>query len=160
MKITKRQLRRINREEKAKLLKEAPAGQYNQELYEDLKAAIKEVVYEVAIDEGFVEPDGQNITVEAIQAAGAALSDAAREFYREQGMQHESWDRSNKAKFGGNERLWDPTGQAIDVRIARDADLAESSNHTSHRTKQAQQGGGSSSYCDEGKKTFQTWLCF
>jgi len=89
MKITKRQLRRIIREERARLMKEAPAGQYNQKLYAELKAAIKEVVYEVAIDEGFVEPDGMNITVEAIQAAGAALSDAAREFYKEQGMKHD-----------------------------------------------------------------------
>lgn len=89
MKITKRQLRRIIREEKQKLLKEAPAGQYDRVLYEKLKEAIKEVVYEVAIDEGFVEPNGMNITAEAIQAASAALSDAAREFFKEQGMEHD-----------------------------------------------------------------------
>ena len=89
MKITKNQLRRIIREEKQKLLKEAPAGQYDRILYEKLKEAIKEVVYEVAIDEGFVESSGMNITTEAIQAAGAALSDAAREFYKEQGMKHD-----------------------------------------------------------------------
>ena len=70
-------------------MSEAPAGQYDRRLYEVLKAAIKEVVYEVAIDEGFVEPDGMNITADAIQAAGAALSDAAREFYKEQGMKHD-----------------------------------------------------------------------
>ena len=89
MKITKNQLRRIIREEKARLMKEAPAGQYDRALYEELKAAIKEVVYEVAIDKGFVESGGMNITAEAIQAAGAALSDAAREFYKEQGMKHD-----------------------------------------------------------------------
>jgi len=89
MKITKRQLRRIIREEKSRLVKEAPAGQYDRRLYEELKAAIKEVVYEVAIDEGFVEENGMNITVEAIQAASAALADAAREFYKEQGMKYD-----------------------------------------------------------------------
>ena len=86
MKITKRQLRRIIREEKQKLLKEAPAGQYDQRLYEMFKEAIKEVVYEVAVEQGLTEPDGMNITVEAVQAAMVALSDAAREFSREQGL--------------------------------------------------------------------------
>ena len=89
MKITKNQLRRIIKEEKEKLLKEALAGQYDRVLYEKFKEAIKEVVYEVAIDEGFVEPNGMNITAVAIQAASAALSDAAREFYKEQGMEHD-----------------------------------------------------------------------
>lgn len=86
MKITKNQLRRIIKEEKAKLLKEAPAGQYDRMLYEKFKEAIKEIVYEVAIDEGFVEPGGMNITAEAVQAASAALADAAREFSKEQGV--------------------------------------------------------------------------
>ena len=58
-------------------------------LYAKLKAAIKEVVYEVSIDEGFVEPDGMNITADAVQAASAALADAAREFYKEQGLKHD-----------------------------------------------------------------------
>ena len=89
MKITKRQLRRIIREEKQKLLKEAPAGQYDQRLYEMFKEAIKEVVYDVAIEKGMTTPDGMNIDAEAIQAAGAALTDAAREFYKEQGMKHD-----------------------------------------------------------------------
>lgn len=89
MKITKRQLRRIIREERARLMKEAPAGQYDRELYGKLKAAIKEVIYEVSIEEKEVEPDGMNITAKAIQAAGAALSDAAREFYREQGVKYD-----------------------------------------------------------------------
>ena len=86
MKITKNQLRRIIREEKARLLKEAPAGQYDRRLYELFKEAIKEVVYDVAIEQGMTTPDGMQIDSEAIQAAGAALSDAAREFYKEQGM--------------------------------------------------------------------------
>jgi len=86
MKITKNQLRRIIREEKARLLKEAPAGQYDQRLYEMFKEAIKEVVYDVAVEQGLTEPDGMNITVEAVQAAMAALSDSAREFSREQGL--------------------------------------------------------------------------
>tara|TARA_E500000331_G_C17149318_1_gene666488 strand:+ start:115 stop:411 length:297 start_codon:yes stop_codon:yes gene_type:complete len=86
MKITKRQLRKIIQEEKARLMNEAPAGQYDRRLYEEIKAAIKEAVYEVAIDEGFAEPNGMNITAEAVQAASAALADAAREFYKEQAM--------------------------------------------------------------------------
>ena len=89
MKITKRQLRRIIKEEKAKLLKEAPAGQYDKRLYEMFKEAIKEVVYEVAVEQGMTTPDGMNIDGEAVQAASAALSDAAREFYKEQGMKHD-----------------------------------------------------------------------
>tara|TARA_A200000159_G_C7318605_1_gene337803 strand:- start:99 stop:398 length:300 start_codon:yes stop_codon:yes gene_type:complete len=89
MKITKKQLRRIIKEEKARLLKEAPAGQYDQKLYNLFKEAVKEVIYDVAIDEEEYEPGGMNITAKAIQAAGAALSDAAREFYKEQGMKHD-----------------------------------------------------------------------
>ena len=89
MKITKRQLRRIIQEEKARLMKEAPAGQYDRGLYEMFKEAIKEVVYEVAINEGFVEENGMQISAEAVQAASAALSDAAREFYKEQGMEYD-----------------------------------------------------------------------
>ncbi|MBJ84920.1 MAG: hypothetical protein CMB52_05340 [Euryarchaeota archaeon] len=89
MKITKRQLRRIIREEKARLMKEAPAGQYDQRMYEMFKEAILETVYDVAVEQGLTEPDGMNITAEAVQAAGAALSDAAREFYKEQGMKYD-----------------------------------------------------------------------
>lgn len=89
MKITKRQLRRIIREEKAKLLKEAPAGQYDRALYEEIKSAVSEVAYQIAIDAGHVEPDGMNITAEAVQAVAAALTDAAREFYKEQGMKYD-----------------------------------------------------------------------
>ncbi len=86
LRITKRRLRDIIREEKEKLLREAPAGQYDQRLYEMFKEAIKEVVYDVAVEQGLTEPDGMNITVEAVQAAMAALSDSAREFSREQGL--------------------------------------------------------------------------
>ena len=89
MKITKRQLRRIIREEKARILSEAPAGQYDRRLYELFKEAISEVVYDVAIEQGLYEPDGMNITADAVQAASAALADAAREFYKEQGMKHD-----------------------------------------------------------------------
>ena len=89
MKITKRELKRIIREEKARLLKEAPAGQYDQRLYEMFKEAIIETVYDVAVEQGLTEPDGMNVTAEAVQAASAALSDAAREFYKEQGMQYD-----------------------------------------------------------------------
>jgi hypothetical protein len=89
MKITKRQLRRIIREEKARILKEAPAGQYDKRLYEIFKEAIKEVVYDVAIEQGMTTSDGMQIDAEAIQAASAALADAAREFYKEQGMQYD-----------------------------------------------------------------------
>ena len=89
MKITKRQLRRIIREERARLLKEAPAGQYDSRMYEMFKEAILETVYDVAVEQGLTEPDGMHITAEAVQAASAALSDAAREFYKQQGMQHD-----------------------------------------------------------------------
>ena len=89
MKITKNQLRRIIREEKARLMKEAPAGQYDQRLYEMFKEGIMEVVYDIAVEQELTEPDGMNITAEAVQAASAALSDAAREFYKEQGMKHD-----------------------------------------------------------------------
>ena len=89
MKITKRQLKRIIREEKARLMNEAPAGQYDRRLYEMFKVAISEVIYDVAVEEGLTEPDGMNITAEAVQAASAALVDAAREFYKEQGMQYD-----------------------------------------------------------------------
>ena len=89
MKITKRQLRRIIREERARLLKEAPAGQYDRDLYEEIKSAVSEVAYQVAIDAGHVEPDGMNITPDGVQAVAAALSDAAREFYKEQGMKYD-----------------------------------------------------------------------
>ena len=89
MKITKRQLRRIIREEKARLMKEAPAGQYDRGLYEMFKEAIMEVVYDIAAEQELTGPDGMQIRAEAVQAASAALSDAAREFYKEQGMQHD-----------------------------------------------------------------------
>ena len=89
MKITKNQLRRIIREERARLMKEAPAGQYDRRLYEIFKEAISEVVYDVAVEQGMTTEDGMNIDAEAVQAASAALADAAREFYKEQGMQHD-----------------------------------------------------------------------
>ena len=97
MKITKRQLRRIIREEKARLMNEAPAGQYDRRLYEIFKEAISEVVYDVAVEQGMTTPDGMNIDAEAVQAAGAALTDAAREFYKEQGMKYDM----PRVKIGG-----------------------------------------------------------
>ena len=97
MKITKKQLRRIIREEKARLMKEAPAGQYDRRLYEIFKEAISEVVYDVAVEQGMTTPDGMNIDAEAVQAAGAALTDAAREFYKEQGMKYDM----PRVKIGG-----------------------------------------------------------
>ena len=89
MKITKRQLRRIIKEEKAKLLKEAPAGQYDRRIYDMFKEAIKEVIYDVAVEKGLTDEGGMQIDAEAVQAASAALADAAREFYKEQGMQYD-----------------------------------------------------------------------
>ena len=70
-------------------MKEAPAGQYDRRLYEMFKEGIMEVVYDIAVEQELTEPDGMNITAEAVQAASAALSDAAREFYKEQGMKHD-----------------------------------------------------------------------
>ena len=70
-------------------MKEAPAGQYDRGLYEMFKEAIMEVVYDIAAEQELTEPDGMQIRAEAVQAASAALSDAAREFYKEQGMQHD-----------------------------------------------------------------------
>ena len=89
MRITKRQLRRIIKEEKQKLLREAPAGQYDRVLYEKIKSAVSELVYQIVIDEGEVEEGGMHITEKGVQAASAALSDAAREFYKEQGMKYD-----------------------------------------------------------------------
>ena len=89
MKITKRQLRRIIREEKARLMREAPAGQYDRRIYDMFKEAIKEVVYDVAVEQGLTDEGGMHIDAEAVQAASAALADAAREFYKEQGMQYD-----------------------------------------------------------------------
>ena len=85
LRITKRRLRDIIREEKAKLLKEAVAGQYNTQLYEELKVAINEAVYDVIIEMDFVDSSGMDITPEAVQAVTAALTDVAREFDRNQG---------------------------------------------------------------------------
>ena len=70
-------------------MNEAPAGQYDRRLYEMFKEAISEVVYDVAVEQGMTTPDGMNIDAEAVQAAGAALTDAAREFYKEQGMKYD-----------------------------------------------------------------------
>ena len=53
-------------------MKEAPAGQYDPRIYEMFKDAIKEVIYEVAVEQGLTEPSGMNITAEAVQAASAA----------------------------------------------------------------------------------------
>ena len=78
-------------------MNEAPAGQYDRRVYEMFKEAIKEVIYDVAVEQGLTEPDGMNITAEAVQAASAALADAAREFYKEQGMQYDM----PKVKIGG-----------------------------------------------------------
>ena len=92
MKITKNQLRRIIREEKARLLKEAPAGQYDQRMADMFKEAIIETVYDIAIEQGLHEPDGDGgstLTQEAIMAAAAALSDAARDFYKGKAMEHD-----------------------------------------------------------------------
>ena len=92
MKITKNQLRRIIREEKARLMKEAPAGQYDQSMADMFKEAIIETVYEVAVEKGLHAPgeDGeQTITQEAIMAAAAALSDAARDFYKGKAMKYD-----------------------------------------------------------------------
>ena len=92
MKITKNQLRRIIREEKARLLREAPAGQYDQRLANMFKEAIIETVYDVAVEQGLHGPgvDGEEtLTQEAIMAAAAALSDAAREFYKGDAMKYD-----------------------------------------------------------------------
>ena len=78
-------------------MKEAPAGQYDRRLYEIFKEAISEVVYDVAVEQGMTTPDGMNIDAEAIHAAGAALTDAAREFYKEQGMKYDM----PRVKIGG-----------------------------------------------------------
>ena len=78
-------------------MKEAPAGQYDRRLYEIFKEAISEVVYDVAVEQGMTTPDGMNIDAEAVQAAGAALTDAAREFYKEQGMKYDM----PRVKIGG-----------------------------------------------------------
>ena len=69
----------------------------SEEAIDQTGEAIKEVIYDVAVEQGLTEPDGMNITAEAVQAASAALADAAREFYKEQGMQYDM----PKVKIGG-----------------------------------------------------------
>ena len=78
-------------------MNEAPAGQYDRRLYEMFKEAISEVVYDVAVEQGMTTSDGMNIDAEAVQAAGAALADVAREFYKEQGMKYDM----PRVKIGG-----------------------------------------------------------
>ena len=78
-------------------MKEAPAGQYDRRLYDMFKEAIKEVVYDVSIEQGMTTSDGMHIDGVAVQAASAALADVAREFYKEQGMQYDM----PKVKIGG-----------------------------------------------------------
>ncbi len=70
-------------------MREAPAGQYDRRIYDMFKEAIKEVVYDVAVEQGLTDEGGMHIDAEAVQAASAALADAAREFYKEQGMQYD-----------------------------------------------------------------------
>ena len=70
-------------------MREAPAGQYDRRIYDMFKEAIKEVVYDVAVEQGLTDEGGMHIDAEAVQAASAVLADAAREFYKEQGMQYD-----------------------------------------------------------------------
>ena len=47
MKITKRQLKRIIREEKARLIKEQPGGDYSTGRWDGLEGRLEEVLYEM-----------------------------------------------------------------------------------------------------------------
>ena len=73
-------------------MKEAPAGQYDQRTADMFREAIIETVYDVAVEQGLYEPDGDGgstLTQEAIMAAAAALSDAARDFYKGKAMEYD-----------------------------------------------------------------------
>ena len=87
MKITKKQLRRIIREEKSRLLKEAPAGQHDQEIADMITEGVMEVVYDIVAEHdlgrGSIELDEP-----IVESIAAGIAEAARQWYKEQGMQH------------------------------------------------------------------------
>jgi len=93
LKITKRQLRRIIKEERAKLLKEAPAGQYDQAIANMITEGVMEVVYDIVAENdlgrGSIELD--EVTVESI---AAGLKEAARQWaYNARHATRQSHDR-------------------------------------------------------------------
>ncbi len=78
MKITKRQLRRIIKEEKAKLLREAPAGQIDQELYDGFYSAVTKLVYDEALYTGL------DLTLpEVANTVSAALTQLGRDIVKD-----------------------------------------------------------------------------
>ena len=82
MKITKRQLRRIIKEEKAKILKEQdlPPSQ----VVTMIEEAILETVYDIVAENDL--SDGMQVPAETVQAIADGLRKAANTFTKEQGL--------------------------------------------------------------------------
>jgi len=72
MKITKRQLRRIIKEERAKLIKEQRGGDYSTGRWNGLEERLDTVLYE--LQQMFVDVNGMH----EIEAAEAVLDECAR----------------------------------------------------------------------------------
>ena len=75
-------------------------------------------------------------------------------------MQHEGRDGGDQPKLCRYEGFGDAAGKAVDVGIARDADLAKGRDHTCDGAKQPQQRGGCRCHGNEGKEAFQSRLSF
>ena len=85
MKITKRQLRRIIQEEKAKLIEEQNVNPLRPHRIEALiKEAVMETVYDIVAENDL--SDGMQIPVDTVQAIAQALRVAADEFTSQQGL--------------------------------------------------------------------------
>ena len=82
MKITKRQLRRIIKEEKAKLLKEQDMP--TSMIASVVEEAVLEIVYDIVADNEL--SDGMQVRADAVQAIAQGLRDAADAFTKEQGL--------------------------------------------------------------------------
>ena len=82
MKITKRQLRRIIKEEKAKILKEQDANP--SQVATMIEEAILESVYDIVADNDL--SDGMQVPTDIGQAIAQGLRNAADTFLQEQGL--------------------------------------------------------------------------
>lgn len=84
MKITKRQLRRIIKEEKAKLIKEQVNPLPPSQVTTMIEEAILEAVYDIVAENDF--SDGMQVPTETVHAIADGLRKAANTFTKEQGL--------------------------------------------------------------------------
>ena len=85
MKITKRQLRRIIKEEKAKILKEQDVNPVPPNQVETMiQEAILETVYDIVAENDL--SDGMQVPADIGQAIAQGLRNAADSFLQEQGL--------------------------------------------------------------------------